>query len=54
MKYMENIIIFREKYKKPPKLPTICDLAPQCSKCNKVAPKLLKYIKKVTYFFIFL
>jgi hypothetical protein len=45
----------REKYKKKSlKLSAVCNIAPQCSKCNKVAPKLPKCIKNVTCVFIFL
>jgi hypothetical protein len=40
-----------KKYNLAPKLPIICDLVFQCSKCNKVAHKLLKCIKKFYLFF---
>jgi hypothetical protein len=58
-KYKDNITLqnalneLREniyKKKKHPKLPAVYNLALQCSKSNKVAPKLPKCNKKATYF----
>jgi hypothetical protein len=34
----------------PPKLPAICDLVLQCSKCNKVAPQTTKMYQKYHFF----
>jgi hypothetical protein len=39
--------------KKKPKLSAICNTAFECSKGIKVAPKLSKCIKNVTYFFLY-
>jgi hypothetical protein len=51
---IRDLDFFRENYKKDtpkyPKVAAVYNLAPQCSKSDKVAPKLPKCNKKVTYF----